>query len=371
MTNGTNRILMLVTDAYGSFGGISRFNRDFITAVCTYSNNKETVVFPRLIKEKIKEKIEEQLPPGLNYIEQGINGKIDFIKNLFNFIRKDKQFDLIICGHINLLPIAWLASKYLKVPLALIIHGIDAWQPTNSFLSNKLASKVDKLICVSSLTIDRFKGWSGLPEGKEYILPNCVDLSEFSPSEKPQYLLDSLNLQNKTILLTLGRLDSFERKKGFDEVLEALPALMAENEKIHYVIVGDGPDKERLQNKAKSLHVEKHVTFAGMIPEEEKADFYRLADAFVMPSQGEGFGIVLLEAMASGIPAMASKLDGSSEALRHGKLGLLIDPTNPIEVKEGILQTLTKPKKIPEGLDYFSKQSFNQRVHELLAQTLS
>jgi len=356
-----------MTDAYGSFGGISRFNRDFISAVCAYSGNKETVVFPRLIKEKI----EEELPEGLNYIEQGTKGKADFVKNLIKFLQKDKHFDLVICGHINLLPIAWLASKYLKVPLALIIHGIDAWEPTNSFLSNKLASKVDKLICVSSLTIERFRKWSGLPIGKEYILPNCVDLSLFAPGEKPQYLLDRLNLHNKKILLTLGRLDSFERKKGFDEVLDAMPGLLEENKNICYVIVGDGPDKERLQNKSKSLKIEQQVIFAGMIPEQEKADFYRLADAFVMPSQGEGFGIVLLEAMASGIPSMASKLDGSSEALRQGMLGLLIDPTSKTEVKEGILQTLEKPKQIPAGLDYFSKPSFNLRVHELLAELLS
>jgi len=367
MANGTHRTLMLVTDAYGSFGGISRFNRDFITAVASYSGNKETVVFPRLIKEQIT----EELPKKLNYIQQGIHGKINFIKNLFSFIKKDKDFDLIICGHINLLPIAWLVGKYLKVPVVLIIHGIDAWQPTNSYLSNKLAKKVDKLICVSSLTIDRFRKWSGLPEGKEYILPNCVNLTEFSPGDKPEYLLDRLNLHNKKILLTLGRLDSFERKKGFDEVLEALPALLAENQNIHYVIVGDGPDKQRLQDKAFALKVDLHVTFAGMIPEHEKADFYRLADAFVMPSQGEGFGIVLLEAMASGIPVMASKLDGSSEALRQGMLGLLITPTNANEVKEGILQTLAESKRIPDGLDYFSKPSFNQRVHELLSQILS
>jgi len=184
-------------------------------------------------------------------------------------------------------------------------------------------------------------------------------------------LLDRLNLHNKKILLTLGRLDSFERKKGFDEVLDAMPELLEENKDICYVIVGDGPDKERLQNKSKSLKIEQQVIFAGMIPEQEKADFYRLADAFVMPSQGEGFGIVLLEAMASGIPSMASKLDGSSEALRQGMLGLLIDPTSKTEVKEGILQTLEKPKQIPAGLDYFSKPSFNLRVHELLAELLS
>ena len=76
----------------------------------------------------------------------------------------------------------------------------------------------------------------------------------------------------------------------------------------------------------------------GLISEVEKADHYRLADAYVMPGWGEGFGIVYLEAMACGMPVVASKIDGSREAVRHGALGILVDPSDQEDIKAMFLR---------------------------------
>jgi phosphatidylinositol alpha-1,6-mannosyltransferase len=112
---------------------------------------------------------------------------------------------------------------------------------------------------------------------------------------------------------------------------------------IAYLIVGDGTDHHRLEEKARSLGVHERVVFAGYIPEREKADHYRLADAYVMPGRGEGFGIVYLEALACGVPVVASKLDGSREAVRDGALGILVDPNDAEGIKRGILEALARP----------------------------
>ena len=85
-----------------------------------------------------------------------------------------------------------------------------------------------------------------------------------------------------------------------------------------------------------------------------------------MPSRGEGFGIVILEAMAAGMPAMASSKDGSREALLDGKLGPLVDPDDPASVATGIRAVLARPRGRPEGLEYFSRESFRHRVAGLL-----
>ena len=85
-----------------------------------------------------------------------------------------------------------------------------------------------------------------------------------------------------------------------------------------------------------------------------------------MPSKGEGFGIVLLEAMACGIPVMASKIDGSYEALLQGKLGVVVDPRNSESVIQGIKEILTCPKVVPAELDYFSFENFEKRCHSIL-----
>ena len=171
--------------------------------------------------------------------------------------------------------------------------------------------------------------------------------------------------------MTLGRLAANEQYKGFDEIIECLPALKQQIPNIAYLIVGDGDDKKRLQDKAKALGVHDHVIFAGYIPESEKSNHYRLADAYVMPGRGEGFGIVYLEAMACGIPTVGSKLDGSRDALRNGQLGVLVDPTNLNDIHKAILQVLAQGRgKIPEGLDYFSVGAFRQRIFSHLEQML-
>jgi len=116
------------------------------------------------------------------------------------------------------------------------------------------------------------------------------------------------------------------------------------DERITYLIVGDGRDRRRLEEKARSLGVGDRVVFAGFIPESEKTEHYRLADAYVMPGWGEGFGFVYLEALACGIPALGSKLDGSREALRDGDLGILVDPHDRDDLWQGLLEVLIRPR---------------------------
>jgi glycosyltransferase involved in cell wall biosynthesis len=166
--------------------------------------------------------------------------------------------------------------------------------------------------------------------------------------------------------MTLGRLLR-DRPKGIDEVLELLPELAKEVPQIAYLIVGDGPDRSRLAAKAVQLGVGDRVAFAGRVAESEKAAHYRLADAFVMPGYGEGFGIVYLEALACGIPVLASTLDASREALLDGEMGLLVDPRNRAELRRGLLRVLQQPRgMVPARLEYFSFPGFVQRCHAIL-----
>ncbi len=203
------------------------------------------------------------------------------------------------------------------------------------------------------------------------ILPNCVDLSLFTPGRKSETLLTRYGLRNRTVLLTLGRLAEEERYKGFDEVLEILPLLAQDVPNITYLIVGDGPDRIRLEKKAQQLDIADRVVFAGRISEEEKADHYRLANAYVMPSSGEGFGIVYLEALACGIPVVGSKIDGSRDALRNGRLGILVNPKDRDELHAAILKTLAEKESGVEdrrnGVEYFSTERFRERVFEIIA----
>jgi glycosyltransferase involved in cell wall biosynthesis len=138
-----------------------------------------------------------------------------------------------------------------------------------------------------------------------------------------------------------------------------------------YLVCGDGSDRARLEAKAKQLGIADSVIFTGYVPEEEKVDHYRLADCFLLAGWGEGFGIVLIEAMACGVPAIASNLDASSEAVGDGTLGLVVDPRNREQLFAAVQQALARPKQVPPGLDTFSAQAFEQRIHRMILDPLA
>lgn len=356
------RILVFTTDAFGAKWGIAEYNRNFLTALCDDSRCSEVVVIPRHAPDG-----PGTLPAKLRFVTTSLNSKLNYAKaTLWEGIFGQK-FDLVICGHINLLPFAFAASRRHKAQLALVIHGIDAWQPHRNRLINLLATRINAVVSVSKLSLNRFLVWAKPKRCQQIIIPNTIDLTRYTPGAKPQTLVDRYHLAGKKVLLTMGRLAAHERYKGVDEVLELLPRLLKALPELVYLVIGNGNDRERLETKASELGVAAQVIFAGYIPNEEKQAHYRLADAYVMPSSGEGFGIVFLEAMASGIPVVASKLDGGREAVRDGLLGTLVDPKNADELEQGILSALSRPcGVVPNGLDYFSRNRFDERVRQLL-----
>ena len=197
-----------------------------------------------------------------------------------------------------------------------------------------------------------------------FILPNCVDLDTFVPQPRDRALQERYRLGSSKVVLTVGRMASQERYKGFDEVIELLPRLLERFPDLKYLIVGEGDDRERLELKARVLGVSDRVVFAGPIVESEKVAHYNLADVYVMPSTGEGFGIVLIEAAACGVPVVGSSSDGSREALLEGRLGRLVDPKNSSELSEAISAVLqdNSGRQRNEEINAFGIGAFRARV---------
>ena len=359
------RALVLATDAFGGYGGIAKFNRDLLSALAAMPACAQVVAIPRRLVEK-----PGALPPRVDFRAQAAGGKLRFAMAALREVL-DGPVSLVVSGHINLLALSLIVAWAKNARLALVVHGIDAWRPHASVLVRASLRSVDRVIGVSKLTLSRFGQWAGADPSRFRLLPNCVDLTQFTPGPKPADLARELELEGRTVIMTLGRLASEERYKGFDEVLEALPALMREIPRITYLICGDGPDRGRLEEKARALGVGDRVVFAGFVPEGRKAEYYRLADAYVMPSMGEGFGIVYLEALACGLPAMGSAKDGSREALLDGVLGELVDPSDAAQVKSGIVRTLAARKGVSERLQHFSTGAFRARVSGIVADALS
>lgn len=356
------RVLFLTTDAFGGHGGVAQYNRDILSALCSHPRCEEVVAFPRIVRNGL-----EPLPNGLTYVTTGLDGKLRYVSAVFRHIRANPRFDLLVCGHINLAHVAYAFGALTKAPSVLLVYGLDAWRPPGSHMAGFAAQKFDALVSISDLTRRRFLTWAKRNKAATCLLPNAVDLTRFTPGRKSRKLMERHGLREKTVLMTMGRLSSLECAKGFDEVITLLPELARAIPNVTYLICGDGDDGSRLGRLAESTGVEERVVFVGYVSEEEKVDYHRLADVYVMPGRLEGFGFVFLEAMACGIPVVASKADGSREAVRGGALGVLVDPADVQGIKAGILEALRRPKGVvPAGLEHFSHNNFERRVHQLV-----
>lgn len=361
------RILLLIHEAVGGRGGIARFNADFLGALVLARPQARIVVAPRYGTHEAA-----ALPESIRIVGQRPAGKLAFAARTLQALAALPNPDLIIAGHLHLLPYAALARMFTRAKLGTIVHGIDAWEPTGRPLVDRRTRDLDFFLAVSELTKARFAGWTGLDPARGLVLPNTVDLGAFGPGPKDPELESRWNLHGRKVLLTLARLEAAERYKGIDEIIDVLPALVERVPDLVYVIAGDGNDRDRLDAKVAERGLGTRVVFTGRVAEEDKVKLYRTADAFAMPGRGEGFGIVFLEAMACGIPVVGSKLDASREALDHGKLGVLVDPRNRLELIQGLVEALARPRGVvPPGLEMFALPAFRARVRAIVDQLVA
>lgn len=347
-------IIFLATDAYGGHGGIAYYNRCLSEALAGLADVGKVTLLPRSIKE-----VTSNIPAKVQFISEAAGGKRQYLQAVGHQLKG--SCDLIICGHINLLPLAAAYSLVKRAPLVLQVHGIEVWRPPER-IHRTCLSRVSSVWSVSAVTRDRMNAWAKLPANRYTVIPNTIHPERYGMAPRRADLEARYGVDGKKVILTLARLDARERYKGIDEILQVLPRLLESEPQLIYMIAGDGDDRGRLFEKAREIGVENQVIFTGYVPESDKADLLRLADVFAMPGRGEGFGIVYLEAMACGIPVVGSLLDGSRDALQNGALGPLVNPNDLASLEAGMLQALKHPKNIPDGLANFAWPSFMQKV---------
>jgi glycosyltransferase involved in cell wall biosynthesis len=282
--------------------------------------------------------------------------------------------DSIISTHPNFGPLAHLAKKILGIPYTLIAHGVDVHaQISPARLAAMRAA--DQIVAVSKWTRQRVLALGGIDDQRVCVLPNTYHDTRFVVGERPEYLVQRYQLcVDEKVILTVARLDAAEGYKGYDRILQALPGIIRTCGSVRFIIAGKGSDRERLDAMASELGVAEQVSFAGFVPDEELADHYRLADVFAMPSTGEGFGIVFLEAMGCGTPVLGGNQDGSVDALDGGKLGLLVDPCSVDAIAAGLTSLLRKEgpqmwfgrEQLSQAVKKtYGREAFRRRVAEL------
>jgi phosphatidyl-myo-inositol dimannoside synthase len=246
----------------------------------------------------------------------------------------------IICTHVNLGPLALAISYLFGIPFTLVAHGVDV-HPRLSKPRRWALRHAHRLLAVSEWTRQRLIAHADIDAGRIAILPNTFDETRFYPGQASMALRRKLAIPSGVrIILMVARLDPAEAYKGYDRVVQALPVITRYCGPVRFVLVGKGADAARVLRLAEQTGVGDAVQLAGYVADEELPDYYRLADVFAMPSTGEGFGIVFLEAMGCGAPVLAGNRDGSVNALDGGRLGGLVDPASVEEIAAGIIRLL-------------------------------
>jgi phosphatidylinositol alpha-1,6-mannosyltransferase len=358
MTRGI-RMLALITDGFGGHGGIAQYNRDLLTALSQADSVDEIVVAPRLGQAK-----HEVLPRGVRQLPSTFN-KIGYSLRAIGAAATQGPFDLVLCGHIAHSALAAAIAGSLKVPLWVQVHGIDAWTCPRPLIRWGVERSA-LVTVVSRYTKRRFLTWANIRPERVRVLPNTVS-DRYSPGPKPAHLLERYDLCDKRLLLTVSRISAEEQYKGHDRVLAVMPDLLRTFPDLVYVIAGDGTGRARLEEIAREQGLRDQVRFIGRVSDADLPELYRAADVFVMPSTGEGFGIVFLEAMRSGIPAIGGNEDGSMDPLRDGKAGYAVSCDNRGELFEAIRSALEQPRTGIRHADLFSFQEFSKHCAGLLS----
>jgi glycosyltransferase involved in cell wall biosynthesis len=236
------------------------------------------------------------------------------------------------CGHA-----AMLLSRELGIPYAVTVHGLDAFSTVQVSgrsgewchrISQRVYGSAGRVICISERVREQILQGTG-GKCRTTVVYNGVNPEMFTPS--------STSGPDSLTILSVGNLIPI---KGQALLVRSAASLAAEFPSLRWEIIGDGPERGRLQALASAIQVSDRVRFWGRLSRAQVADAMRRCTLFALPSRYEGLGCVYLEAMASGKPVIGCRGQGIAEVIRHGWNGLLVSPDNERELPLAISMLL-------------------------------
>ena len=331
--------VLVLAPPMGDFGGIQRYTATLVQALqgIVGAGAVHFEAMPDVADENGRRRVSSRSKLGFCFraIREAVRG----------------QADVIICAHLALGPIGWVASKIRRQPYWVIVYGIEAWVEL-PWLKRMALRRAAKVLSISEFTSEQVMKRHGSKKELMARLPCALDerLTSIEPAiAGPHQLL----AEGCRMVLTVARLSSSEQYKGHDGILRALPEVLLRVPDVVYVVAGDGDDRPRLEALADSLGIRHKVMFTGRVSDSELVALYRRSDVFALPARiqigrheakGEGFGIVFIEAMAFGKPVVGPDVGAPLEIIQD-RHGLLVDPENSSAVAAALIDLLTHPDK--------------------------
>jgi glycosyltransferase involved in cell wall biosynthesis len=277
-----------------------------------------------------------------------------FMPSMFNAVLKEKP-DIIHShsyGYFNT-NVAAISRKTKHVPFVLTPHFHPPWSMWGGDRRKSLRRFYDRMFGSRVLnTADRIIGVSehemelmsevGFDKNKIKVIPNGIDFEKFDPIPSGSSFKEHYSISGKMVLYA-GRLAS---NKGLTHLINAIPDVLKEFKETTFVLIGEDEGlKKNLKEQAESLGIEDSILFTGHIEDDELfRSSYSASDVFVLPSEYEAFGIVLLEAMACKKPCVATRVGGVPEVIEHEKTGILVDYGDPKALSDSICKLLGDEK---------------------------
>jgi len=270
-----------------------------------------------------------------------------FLRAVWALVRPGKV-QLIHVSDPVLSPLGLGLKSLFKLPVATTVHGLDITfpHPLYRFLIPPCLRQFDLLVCISQRVREECLS-VGVPPPRCCLMPPGVDVDEeqLSRAEARRVVEDltGQSLEGIKILLSVGRL--IKRKGALNFIGRTLPLIVAQEHRVHYLVVGGGPERRHIEEKMREAGLEGWVSLLGQLDERSLKMAYVAADLLIMPNVPvagdlEGFGLVALEASAHALPIVASDLEGIRDAVVPGRNGILV-PHDDIEGQaEAILSLL-------------------------------
>jgi len=250
---------------------------------------------------------------------------------------------------------ARIAFPARKHPYLCWTHGEElAFASTSrelSLLTRWVLAGASAVVANSHNSARLLTGQWGVPAARTHVVHPGVDAQRFAVGAYAAELRSRLSSTDEIVLLSVGRL---ERRKGHDTALHALAQLRRQGRRVRYAVVGEGPERARLESQVRELGLGDAVVFAGAVSGDDLPVWYAAADIFVLPTRSdgdafEGFGIVFLEAAAAGLPVVAGRGGGVPEAVEDGVTGALVSGTDVGElvgVLDGLCESSTRRRQL-------------------------
>lgn len=329
-----------MTEVWGHEGGIQQVNRSLIRFFSNLmSCNQVTVLIMLDSQDVIDVALAGQsIPPHIKIYGYSAN-KTHFYLAILKFMLFHRP-QLVYMAHIYL--VAWgVLCKLLGIKYFFMAYGIDVWSPL-SFLKRLGVRLADSAISISEHTKTKACNIEPVFQKLQVCYPGLNINTIIYHQERHQKLIQSFN--NRKIILTVGRIDAGENYKGHAELLIAVQYLQFRHPDLLLVIVGRGSGLSQLQKQVVKMGIANLVDFAGFVPDDLLPSYYTLCDIFAMPSRGEGFGLVYLEAMAHRKPCIGSIFDAAGEIIVDGDTGFLVNPDNVPELIDRLNRLLDAPE---------------------------